>query len=95
VLTTLAPAPPATVTEVLPPRGSAAGGSRVVVLGANFIDSPKLRVKFGDVVVRPIFHENKTLICTTLPGTPGVTVKVRVSNDGTDYCDTMAEFTFE
>jgi len=83
------------VKEVLPPRGSGLGGTRVVVLGANFTNTPKLLVKFGESIVHPTFHESGTLICTTLPGIPGTTVMVRVTNDGSDYCATYATFTYD
>lgn len=89
------PPPPPTVTEVLPSRGPSSGGTRVVVLGTNFIESGNLLVKFGETVVRPQFHENKTLICTTLPGPPKSSVEVKVSNDGIEYCDTLAIFTYD
>eukprot|EP01128_Nolandella_sp_AFSM9_P005029 TRINITY_DN2373_c0_g1_i1.p1 TRINITY_DN2373_c0_g1~~TRINITY_DN2373_c0_g1_i1.p1 ORF type:complete len:626 (-),score=118.45 TRINITY_DN2373_c0_g1_i1:8-1885(-) len=89
------PPPPPIITEVLPPFGSSSGGTRCVILGSNFIDSPKLRVRFGDVVVRPTFHESKTLICTTLPAQgPGPQI-VTVSNDDKEYCQSSISFRFD
>eukprot|EP01124_Arcella_intermedia_P006795 TRINITY_DN14095_c0_g1_i1.p1 TRINITY_DN14095_c0_g1~~TRINITY_DN14095_c0_g1_i1.p1 ORF type:complete len:701 (-),score=105.90 TRINITY_DN14095_c0_g1_i1:119-2221(-) len=88
------PTPPV-VKEVLPCHGSAVGGLRVVVLGANFSNTPKLLVKFGEATVHPVFHESGTLICTTLPGVSGQSVIVRVTNDGIDYCSTFATFTYD
>ncbi|KAH3756840.1 calcium-activated BK potassium channel [Pelomyxa schiedti] len=54
------PAP--TVIEVLPQAGPP--GTRVVVLGTNFLNTPALRVAFNDSVIIPTFHEQGTLICT-------------------------------
>jgi hypothetical protein len=86
--------PPPNVTEVLPAHGSAAGNTRCVVLGSNFVNSPELRVKFGEHVIVPIFHESGTLICSAPPGQPNTTVHVRVANDGKNYCETYATFSY-
>lgn len=87
--------PPPTILEIIPPVGGS--GSRVVILGNNFTDSQKLRVRFGDIDITSttIFHETGTLICTL----PNVTQKsgrvpVRVSNDGTNFCDSKFFFDF-
>eukprot|EP01114_Cavostelium_apophysatum_P000251 TRINITY_DN10242_c0_g1_i1.p1 TRINITY_DN10242_c0_g1~~TRINITY_DN10242_c0_g1_i1.p1 ORF type:complete len:534 (-),score=148.30 TRINITY_DN10242_c0_g1_i1:264-1865(-) len=87
------PAPPV-VNEILPPVARV--GSRVVVLGSNFVNTPQLRVKFGEVECQPMFHEQGTLICVVPnPHRPiTVPVPVRVTNDGLNYCDTRVGFTF-
>ena len=57
------PPPPPSVLEVVPSSGPAAGGTRIAILGANFINSPQLRVKFGDVVVCiTCFRSNITVV---------------------------------
>lgn len=55
------------VVEILPATGSASGGTRVAVLGYNFVESDNLRVKFGDAIVSCQFHDNCTLLCETPP----------------------------
>jgi hypothetical protein len=87
------PTPPV-VSEVLPARGPACGGTRVAILGDNFIDSPNLRVRFGNTLLQPIFHEARTLICTTPFGLPQSIVLVSVSNDGVDYSTAQAQFAY-
>jgi len=84
------------VSEVLPPSGTI--GTRIVIIGHNFVNSPKLRVRFGDVECSPTFHEQGTLICL-VPNiiksgqkTP-MQLQVRVSNDAVNYCDTQVRFT--
>jgi hypothetical protein len=47
-----APPTPPTVMEILPNIGSSLGGTKVAILGANFVHSPNLKVRFGDVIVR-------------------------------------------
>jgi hypothetical protein len=88
------PTPPV-VTEVLPSRGPSNGGTRIAILGDNFIDSPNLRLRFGNTILRPTFHESRTLICTTPPGFPRTVVSVSVSNDGSDYSAVQAQFTYD
>eukprot|EP01120_Amphizonella_sp_Union-15-10_P003170 TRINITY_DN1354_c0_g2_i1.p1 TRINITY_DN1354_c0_g2~~TRINITY_DN1354_c0_g2_i1.p1 ORF type:complete len:615 (-),score=76.33 TRINITY_DN1354_c0_g2_i1:170-2014(-) len=86
--------PPPNVTEILPNHGSSTGNTRVAILGSNFFSSPNLRVRFGDSVVTATFHESGTLICTTPPCNGEKVVKVRVSNDGKDFCQTFATFSY-
>lgn len=80
------------VQEVVPPSGPSY--CRVAILGANFYDSPTLRVKFGDIEVIPIVHGTKTLICTAPKHPPGKVI-VSVCNDRNVWSDKNAEFTFE
>eukprot|EP01088_Endostelium_zonatum_P006170 TRINITY_DN1827_c0_g1_i1.p1 TRINITY_DN1827_c0_g1~~TRINITY_DN1827_c0_g1_i1.p1 ORF type:complete len:710 (-),score=220.03 TRINITY_DN1827_c0_g1_i1:288-2417(-) len=94
----------ATICEVIPYKGSIKGGTRVAVLGNNFVDNPSARVRFdgvGDVM--PVFHGPRTLICVTpkwkgakgAGGRKGGIVSVRVSNDSKVWSQTAASFTFE
>lgn len=87
-----APPPPPTLNEILP--GNGVVGSRVVLLGASFVNSPSLMVKIGDTEASPTFHEQGTLICVVppLPQGPGHTYHVRVSNDGINYSDSRVLF---
>ena len=82
------------VTDVIPCKGSTQGGTKVVVLGCDFVESPGLRIKFDETTVIPVFHGPKTLICKTPSHTPS-TVKVRVSNDNKNFSETSSAFTFE
>eukprot|EP01089_Gocevia_fonbrunei_P007670 TRINITY_DN188_c0_g1_i2.p1 TRINITY_DN188_c0_g1~~TRINITY_DN188_c0_g1_i2.p1 ORF type:complete len:487 (+),score=64.81 TRINITY_DN188_c0_g1_i2:436-1896(+) len=86
--------PPPVVTEVLPSTGGCAGGTRIVILGSNFINNPKLKVRFGDVVVPATFHEGGTLIVVTPPRTRS-RVPVSVTNDDVNFCETSCFFSFE
>jgi len=84
----------ASVTEVIPYSGSTQGGTRVAVLGNNFVDSPSARVRFDTTDVMPTFHGPRTLICVTPQHQPGI-VSVRVSNDSKVWSPTAASFTYE
>lgn len=84
-------APPPVVQEILP--AAARVGSRVVILGSNFVKNPKLRVKFGDTEVIPTFHEAVTLICV-VPPSNAYTVPITVSNDGENWCDSTIMFSY-
>lgn len=82
------------VTECLPPMGTSQGGDRILLLGVNFVESDKLLVSFGDVRVKPTFHESNALICTAPPGTPGTAVILQVTNDGTNFCQSDVIFQY-
>mmetsp|Transcript_7680 Transcript_7680/g.10597 ORF Transcript_7680/g.10597 Transcript_7680/m.10597 type:complete len:531 (+) Transcript_7680:75-1667(+) len=86
--------PPPTVHEILPPNGGS--GTRVAILGSNFVNSPTLVVRFGEVEVQPSFHEQGTLLCNvpSLPKTAGL-VPVRVSNDSANFCETKVFFNYQ
>ncbi len=79
---------------MIPYSGSTLGGTRVAVLGNNFVDSPSARVRFDNTDVMPTFHGPRTLICTTPQHQPGI-VCVRVSNDSKVWSPTAASFTYE
>lgn len=55
-LTLLASIPIPSISEVIPPSGPA--GTRVVLLGGNFLNTPNLRVAFAQSVIVPTFHES-------------------------------------
>lgn len=82
------------VLEVVPMSGPPSGYTRVVVLGANFVESPTTRVKFDNIEVMPIFHGPKTLICHTPRHSPGI-VEVKVCNDAKKYSETFATFKYD
>jgi len=83
------------ITEVLPPSGTP--GTRLVILGSNFVNGPTLRARFGHTEVTPTFHEKGTLICTVPPRQPGSlqgNTLVSVSNDGVRYSESKVFFMF-
>jgi len=88
-----APAVAPTIADVIPEGGPSTGGTRVAILGANFIDSPGARIKFDNLEVMPQFHGTGTLVCHTPQHPPG-TVTVRVSNANKKWSDSSAIFTF-
>ena len=59
----------------------ASAGSKLCVLGANFVRSDRLRVRIGEHIVVPQFHESGTLVCVVPPcHTQYVTVAVSNNN---------------
>jgi ankyrin repeat protein len=85
---------PPCIQEVVPGSGSVNGGTKVAIIGSNFIDTPSVRVRFDSTDVVPTFHSGGTLICTTPQHAPA-TVTVIVSNDAVRWSDTSAKFTYE
>ena len=82
------------IAEIIPTTGTTNGGTRVAILGTNFVDSPAVRVKFDDSEVIPIFHGTGTLLCNTPRHHPGQ-VMVSISNNGKTWSDKIAFFTYE
>eukprot|EP00011_Vannellida_sp_DIVA3-517-6-12_P004693 CAMPEP_0114612472 /NCGR_PEP_ID=MMETSP0168-20121206/4640_1 /TAXON_ID=95228 ORGANISM="Vannella sp., Strain DIVA3 517/6/12" /NCGR_SAMPLE_ID=MMETSP0168 /ASSEMBLY_ACC=CAM_ASM_000044 /LENGTH=876 /DNA_ID=CAMNT_0001823459 /DNA_START=186 /DNA_END=2816 /DNA_ORIENTATION=- len=82
-----------TIDEVIPCEGTPAGGSRVVVIGSNFMETPAARVAFDGIAVRPEFHGPGTLLCHTPPHPVGV-VQVGTSNDGKRWSTSTAPFKY-
>lgn len=83
-----------TVFQVIPASGSPHGFTRVAILGADFVESPTTRVKFGNIEVHPSFHGPKTLVCRTPAHVPGK-VEVRVCNDVNGWSKSYGEFYFD
>lgn len=85
---------PPSIQEVVPGSGTVNGGTKVAIIGSNFIDTPSARVRFDSTDVVPTFHSGGTLVCTTPQHAPA-TVTVVVSNDAIRWSDTSAKFTYE
>jgi len=83
-----------TISEVIPPYGPPTGGTRVAILGSNFVDNPAARIRFDTTDVIPIFHGAGTLICHTPQHQPGA-VSVRVCNSGKKWSESSATFTYD
>jgi IPT/TIG domain len=67
----------------------------VVILGASFLKSNRLRVRFGEAAVPATFHESGTIICNTPPCTSSGPVRVSVTNDGRAYCKSSGIFSYQ
>lgn len=82
-----------TITDVVPESGSITGGTRIAILGSNFVESPAARIRFDNIDVMPVFHGPGTLICHTPQHSQG-TVSVRVCNSAKKWSDTVINFTY-
>lgn len=76
-----APTPPV-ILEVLPVSGKP--GTRVAVIGNNFVEGDHLAVRFGEMSTRPRLHGPGTLICSAPSHQPAF-VDVSVTNDGVHF----------
>ncbi len=75
------------VGDIVPSQGHVGGGTRVVLMGNNFMDTPGLRVRFDKTDVQPVYHGPRTLTCQVPPHTGAGPVSVRVCNDATKFGD--------
>jgi hypothetical protein len=69
----------ATVYALHPPTGPSGGGSRVLVTGANFVNSSGLYCRFGEIVMLATFVNSSALRCTA-PRWGAGPVAVEVTN---------------
>eukprot|EP01129_Flabellula_baltica_P006380 TRINITY_DN237_c0_g1_i1.p1 TRINITY_DN237_c0_g1~~TRINITY_DN237_c0_g1_i1.p1 ORF type:complete len:399 (+),score=86.17 TRINITY_DN237_c0_g1_i1:101-1297(+) len=76
---------PPSVMEVMPPVCPSSGGSRCVIIGSNFVNTPKLKVKIGNTTVTPTFHESGTLVITTPYFATAGPRRITVSNDSQNF----------
>ena len=94
VATTAAIAPPV-ILEICPSYGSTAGGTKVAIIGQNFVEGPTARVKVAEsYIVEPRFHDTGTLICTIPKHICTGEVEIRVSNDSTRWSETSMKFVY-
>jgi len=82
------------VQECIPPSGPASGGTRIALLGGDFVESPSLVVRFGNTIVPASMRSAGTLLLRAPPHEQGA-VEVRVSNDNSSWSATAATFVFE
>jgi len=87
------PSPPM-VKDIIPSSGSS--GDRCILLGANFINSKSLSIKIGELIIKPEFHEDVTLIFNIpqIPDSQSKVYQIQVSNDGEEYCGDKIFFTY-
>ncbi|MEA2209629.1 MAG: hypothetical protein QOF54_2106, partial [Solirubrobacteraceae bacterium] len=85
-----APVPPPAVTNVRPGQGPAAGGTEVVISGANF--NHATQVQFGATAVKAVAQSTTEIVTVTPPGAPGkvhVTVTTPAGTSATSSKDTF------
>jgi hypothetical protein len=79
---------------LFPTAGSIAGGTRVWLVGRDFVDSALLRVRFGTLSVRAMFV-NETFIVADTPPHVAETVDVAVALNGVDFASFDLGVVFE
>lgn len=84
----------ASVIETVPGSGPVYGGTRVAVIGHNFLQCDKTCVRFGDSVVGGAVFGEGTIVCTTPQRMVPEKVEVRVTNDGASWSDSHAVFEY-
>ena len=87
------PATSPIIIEAIPPNGPATGGTRVAILGTNFMETPALRVRFDNTEVFPEFRGPGTLVCHTPQHSPGP-VLVRVANGTNAWSEGACTYTY-
>ncbi|DBA03616.1 TPA: hypothetical protein N0F65_006795 [Lagenidium giganteum] len=80
---------PLHVYDIIPKYGSHRGGTKVVVTGDGFQQTPQLSCCFGRRLIRATFVNSSNLECTTPLDMGTKVVDVRISNNGRD-CENAA-----
>jgi hypothetical protein len=84
---------PATISALSPSSGSSSGGTEVLVLGHNFIDTPSLACKFDGTVVAARYLSASQLLCDSPPHSPaGVAVEVTLNRMDYTHSGTVFQF---
>ena len=84
---------PVRVQSFHPRSGPYRGGTNVVIEGKNFIASPYLRCRFGEMDVVAEYLNANSISCVTPSTTVGV-AKIGISNNGVDFEYSGSTFTF-
>ena len=85
-----------TVSALLPPRGPVGGGTRVLLLGAGFVQlgAAAARVRFGEQSVDAVVLNTSAIECEAPPHAGGV-VTLQLSLNGVDYDALTTPFRFD
>lgn len=81
------------VTMLNPSRGAEAGGSSVIVLGNNFLNTTATSCKFGIVTVQGKFISNEAVLCTSPPNPTGP-VRAEITSNGVDFSLSGVPFSY-
>lgn len=73
---------PTVILRIAPDYGSQDGGTKVLVIGATFVDSDRLACRFGESQVPGRWLSPVTVSCTSPRGEGNTTVVVDVISDG-------------
>lgn len=84
----------ASVIEAIPGSGPTCGGTRVAVIGHNFLQCDKARVQFGESEVSGQVYGEGTIVCMTPHRDRAERVDVRVTNDGRQWSSSAASFEY-
>ncbi|RYY34397.1 hypothetical protein EON62_03345, partial [archaeon] len=85
--------PDPVVYDMIPDIGSVRGGTRVRLVGDNFVASTTAACRFGTSVVRLVWVDGSTALCVT-PASSSGTARVEVSMNGVDFFATGFAFRF-
>ena len=84
---------PLALEKVLPSSSLADGGQIVTIFGSNFIKTPTLVCRFGNLVTTAIYGSNTSIACISPQHSPA-TVTISVSVNGIDFVDYSIPFQF-
>ena len=86
--------PPSSVVSLSVSRGPKQGGSKVMILGSNFVNASTLLAKFGQEMSPATFVNSTAIEATVPPQQQTGTVSVVVSTNGIDFTETNEDATF-
>lgn len=81
------------IATLNPSTGTDSGGTDVLVVGDNFLNTSAAACKFGTVVAPASFLSDKAMLCTAPPNLPG-TLSVEVTSNGADFSFSGEQFSY-
>jgi len=86
---------PSVVTMVSPRTGPLGGSTVIAIDGSDFVDTPAVSCRFGDVRVPAIFQSSSRISCISPANEKAESVPLHFTLNGVDYIPTSYLFTYQ
>jgi hypothetical protein len=78
-----------------PREGPVVGGTRVILIGANFLDTKKIKCKFGNQIIAGTFISSSEIECISPPSPKAGYVQLSVSTELDQYATPLQFLYYE
>ena len=86
---------PISISSISPNKGSIFGGTKVIIHGSNFLESKKLKCRFGNIdTVSAIYLTSDMLLCESPSHLWAGDIEVEITINGQDYTRSRQVFSY-